>query len=144
MPRRRGGVGRTGRHHPALPAEGRPRAPSNSPLALLVALVESLQERLPHPLAVREHLLVATTPRLELDDLDIARRVAVGAATCLGLADLVQALLRLAVEEAHHIRNTPNVVSGIGAFSALARPSASTRRVSSGSITPSSQRRAVE
>jgi hypothetical protein len=43
-----------------------------------------------------------------------------------------------------HIRKTPNSVSGIGAFSAAERPSARTRRVSSGSMIPSSQRRAVE
>ena len=41
-----------------------------------------------------------------------------------------------------YIRNTPNFVSGIGAFSAALRPSASTRRVSAGSITPSSHSRA--
>src|SRR5262249_37615044 len=101
-------------------------------------------ERLPHPFAVREHLLVAGTPRLQLDDLDIAGGVAVRVVVHLRLAELVQALLRLAAEEAHHIRNTPNVVSGIGAFSGLARPRASRRRVSSGSVTPSSHRRAVE
>ena len=43
-----------------------------------------------------------------------------------------------------HMRKTPKVVSGIGAFSAAEMPSASTRRVSSGSMIPSSQRRAVE
>src|SRR5690242_1839111 len=43
-----------------------------------------------------------------------------------------------------YILNTPKVVSGIGAFRAAARPRASTRRVSSGSMIPSSQRRAVE
>ena len=43
-----------------------------------------------------------------------------------------------------HIRNTPKVVGSIGAREAASRPSASTLRVSSGSITPSSQRRAVE
>ena len=43
-----------------------------------------------------------------------------------------------------YIRKTPNVVSGTGAFAAAARPSASTRRVSSGSMIPSSQSRAVE
>ena len=43
-----------------------------------------------------------------------------------------------------YIRKTPNVVSGIGAFSAAEMPSASTRRVSSGSMIPSSQSRAVE
>src|SRR5712691_11958869 len=45
---------------------------------------------------------------------------------------------------AAHIRKMPNVVSGIGAFSAAEIPSASTRRVSSGSMMPSSQSRAVE
>jgi hypothetical protein len=43
-----------------------------------------------------------------------------------------------------YIRKTPNVVSATGAFAAAARPSASTRRVSRGSMIPSSQRRAVE
>ena len=45
---------------------------------------------------------------------------------------------------AAHIRKTPNVVSGIGAFSDAAIPSAITLRVSSGSMIPSSQSRAVE
>ena len=44
--------------------------------------------------------------------------------------------------EAAHMRKTPKRGSGIGARAAAARPSASTRRVSRGSITPSSQRRA--
>src|SRR5262249_28592214 len=43
-----------------------------------------------------------------------------------------------------YIRKTPKVVSGTGAFSAAEMPSASTRRVSSGSMIPSSHRRAVE
>jgi hypothetical protein len=43
-----------------------------------------------------------------------------------------------------YIRKTPNVVSGIGALSAAEIPNASTRRVSSGSMIPSSQSRAVE
>ena len=43
-----------------------------------------------------------------------------------------------------HIRKTPKVDSGIGAFSAAEIPSASTRLVSSGSMIPSSQSRAVE
>ena len=38
----------------------------------------------------------------------------------------------------------PNVVAGIGAFRAAEIPSASTRRVSSGSMVPSSQSRAGE
>ena len=42
-----------------------------------------------------------------------------------------------------HIRKTPKCVSGIGALRAAARPSARTRRVSSGSMTPSSHSRAV-
>ena len=46
--------------------------------------------------------------------------------------------------EAAHIRKTPKRGSGIGARAAAARPSASTRRVSRGSITPSSHRRALE
>ena len=43
-----------------------------------------------------------------------------------------------------HIRNTPNFGSGIGALSDADKPSASTRRVSAGSITPSSHSRALE
>ena len=43
-----------------------------------------------------------------------------------------------------HMRKMPNSVSGIGALSAAEIPSASTRRVSSGSMIPSSQSRAVE
>jgi hypothetical protein len=42
-----------------------------------------------------------------------------------------------------HIRKTPKRVSRIGAYAAASKPSARTRRVSSGSITPSSHRRAV-
>ncbi len=48
-----------------------------------------------------------------------------------------------AAVDVHHIRNTPKRVSGIGAWSAASIPRDSTRRVSSGSMTPSSQRRAV-
>ncbi len=43
----------------------------------------------------------------------------------------------------HHIRNTPKVVSGIGAFSDAEIASPSTSRVWAGSMTPSSHRRAV-
>ena len=43
-----------------------------------------------------------------------------------------------------YIRKTPKVVSGTGALAAAASPSASTWRVSSGSMIPSSQSRAVE
>lgn len=42
-----------------------------------------------------------------------------------------------------HIRNTPKRVSGMGAFRLADKPSASTRRVSTGSITPSSHSRAL-
>ena len=42
-----------------------------------------------------------------------------------------------------HIRKTPNRVSGIGAWSAASMPIVRTRRVSSGSMTPSSHSRAV-
>ena len=42
-----------------------------------------------------------------------------------------------------HILNTPNLVSGIGAFSAAEKHSASTRRVSAGVMMPSSHSRAV-
>jgi len=47
------------------------------------------------------------------------------------------------VRHAVYMRNTPNVVSGIGAFNAALSASASVSRVSSGSMTPSSHRRAV-
>ena len=43
-----------------------------------------------------------------------------------------------------YMRKTPKRVSSIGALSAALIPIASTRRVSSGSITPSSQSLAVE
>src|SRR5688500_16105905 len=42
-----------------------------------------------------------------------------------------------------HIRNTPNFVSGMGAFKAAEKASPRTRRVSEGRMMPSSQRRAV-
>ena len=45
--------------------------------------------------------------------------------------------------QANHIRNTPNFVFGIGAFSATEKHSASTRRVSEGAMMPSSHSRAV-
>src|SRR3954454_7319915 len=144
MRRRRDGGGRNERCRLVPRLEDRRPAPSSSPLLLLPPLVETLQECLSQPLAVREHLLVTRTPRLELHDLDIARCVAVRVVVRLGFPERAQALLSLAAEEPHHIRKMPNVVSGIGAFNAEASPSASTRRVSSGSMTPSSQRRAVE
>ncbi len=42
-----------------------------------------------------------------------------------------------------HIRNTPKRVGSIGAFNAADSPSPSTRRVSAGSMMPSSHRRAL-
>src|SRR5690606_30396019 len=44
----------------------------------------------------------------------------------------------------HYIRNTPNLAGSIGALSEAEIPSASTRRVSAGSMMPSSHSRAVE
>ena len=43
----------------------------------------------------------------------------------------------------HHIRKTPNRVGSIGAFMLADKPSPNTRRVSAGSITPSSHSRAL-
>src|SRR4029079_18831087 len=103
-------------------------------LALLVAFVEPLQKCLAHSLTVSQNLLVARSPRRQLDDLHVARRLAVGVVVRLRLAELAQPGLRLPAEETHHIRKMPNVVSGIGAFNAAEIPSASTRRVSSGSM----------
>jgi transposase len=42
-----------------------------------------------------------------------------------------------------YIRNTPNLISGIGALRAAESASATTRRVSAGAMMPSSHRRAV-
>ena len=53
-------------------------------------------------------------------------------------------LVHVDLAVAHYIRKMPKVDSGTGAFSAAEIPSASTRRVSRGSMIPSSQRRAVE
>src|SRR4051812_41800215 len=50
----------------------------------------------------------------------------------------------LTTEYPIYMRKTPKVVSLLGALPAAASPSARTRRVSSGSMIPSSQRRAVE
>lgn len=43
----------------------------------------------------------------------------------------------------HHIRNTPKRVASIGAFKAADNPRPSTRRVSAGSMMPSSHKRAL-
>src|SRR5688572_22137232 len=48
-----------------------------------------------------------------------------------------------ALDPVAHILNTPKRVSGMGAWRAASRPNVRMRRVSSGSMTPSSQRRAV-
>ncbi len=47
-------------------------------------------------------------------------------------------------DRCRYIRNTPNGVDGIGALRAADSPRPSTIRVSTGSMIPSSQRRAVE
>ena len=51
--------------------------------------------------------------------------------------------MAVAVDTPSYMRKMPNFVSSMGALRVAARPSASTRRVSAGSITPSSHRRAV-
>src|SRR3954464_2036484 len=115
MRRRRDGGGRNERCRLVPRLEDLRPAPSSSPLLLLLPLVETLQECLSQPLAVREHLLVTRTPRLELHDLDIARRVAVGVVVRLGLPERAQALLSLAAEEPHLIQKIPNLLAGLGA-----------------------------
>src|SRR5690242_16171718 len=100
------------------------------PLLLLLSFVEALQERLPHSLAVCEDLPVPRPAGRQLDDLHVTRCLAVGVVVGLGFPELPEALPGLPPEEPHHIRNTPKVVSGIGAFSDAASPSARTRRVS--------------
>src|SRR5450631_743596 len=65
---------------------------------------------------------------------------AAGFAVDLRLAVL---LLTRALAMAGYIRNTPNVVGSMGLFSAAEIASPSTRRVSAGSMTPSSQSRAL-
>src|SRR5436190_17857924 len=111
---------------------------------LLLSLGEALEERLTHSLAVGEHLLVAGPPRRQLDDADVRRALPVGMVVGLGLAQLAQPSLFPSAEQAHYIRKMPNVVSGIGAFSAAEIPRATIRRVSRGSMMPSSHSRAVE
>ena len=49
----------------------------------------------------------------------------------------------LSIASRRYIRNTPNFGSPIGAFRLAEIASASTRRVSAGSITPSSHSRAL-
>src|SRR5207244_3755676 len=107
-------------------------------------LVQALRECLSEALAVGEHLLIARPARWQLHELHVARRFAVRVVVRLRLPELVTAALRLPLEQPHHIRKTPKVVSGMGAFRAEERPSARTRRVSSGSMMPSSHNLAVE
>ena len=61
----------------------------------------------------------------------------------VAIAPLAVQLRAAKRETASYIRNTPNFVSSIGACRAASRPMDSTRRVSSGSMIPSSQSRAV-
>ena len=56
---------------------------------------------------------------------------------------IVSAACHIVRHTLHHILNRPNFVSGIGAFSAADNPRPSTVRVSAGSMTPSSQSRAL-
>src|SRR5215211_8344148 len=124
-------------------------------VAAAAAALESLEERLPQELTRLEHLAVARPPRRlrrrtrwrlgDLDDLHVLGADAVRVPVRLDLSDRIRLPPPPPEQEAHrYIRKMPNVVSGIGAFSAAERPSASTRRVSSGSMIPSSQSRAVE
>src|SRR6478736_6766485 len=102
-----------------------------------LSLLEPLEEGAAHVLTRLEHLAVARAARRKLDELHVGRRLPVRARVCLRLADGLRLLLPPPAEEPHrYIRKTPNVVSGIGAFSAAEIPRASTRRVSSGSMIP--------
>src|SRR6266550_1289019 len=95
-------------------------------------------------LAVGAHLLVTRAARRQFHEFHVPRRFAVRVVVRLRLPELVQALLRLPPEKPHHIRKTPNVVSGMAALRADERPSARTCLVSSGSMMPSSHNLAVE
>src|SRR5215210_517257 len=104
------------------------------------ALCEALLEAAPQLLAAQQHR-EARPSRGQLDHLHLLAAIAVRARVGRRLVD--RRLDALAAEPPH-IRKTPKVVSGIGALSAAEIPSASTRRVSSGSMTPSSHSRVVE
>ncbi len=123
-----------------------------------IARVEPLLEAATQLLAGGEPR-VAGPAWLELERAHLLGALAVRASVALRLVERPQpGLLPSPTKEAHrlvvsdppgedvfpYMRKTPNVVSGTGAFDAAESPSASTRRVSSGSMTPSSQRRAVE
>jgi hypothetical protein len=107
----------------------------------------------------RDHRRTGTRPA-DADDLDIARAIgeqrqqalhrhAVLAVEAPLAAERGIGIVGVEYEESilghrHHILNTPNCgFSGIGASRQAASASPSTSRVCAGSITPSSQRRAV-
>jgi hypothetical protein len=108
--------------------------------AAVVALIHQAEEaRLAHAAEHGARHLAITLPGVG-KRLDLA---------CHESAHLLaqQLVLGREVGVAHgraHMRNTPNCGrSGMGAFRLALRPSASTRRVSAGSMTPSSHSRAL-
>src|SRR5215210_6572415 len=107
---------------------------------VLVALRKALLEAAPQLLAAHQHG-EARPARRQLDHLHLLPTVAVRAGVRRRLVDRGPFPFPA---EPPHIRKMPKVVSGIGAFRAAEMPNARTRRVSSGSMTPSSHRRAVE
>ena len=107
------------------------------PLADYQAAVEELNAALERALAELEERDAASERRSEARSLDRPPFRLEVAAPC-------PATGAASHRAPGHIRNTPKVVSGTGAFAAAARPSARTRRVSRGSMIPSSQSRAVE
>src|SRR5206468_13103014 len=109
----------------ALAFELREQRPQGVDDVLL--LVSEIVQKRAHRLAQQSQLLVGHLDRVHAESL-------VPASSCS----------RPAGHLPPHMRKTPNVVSGTGAFAAAARPRASTRRVSRGSTMPSSQSRAVE
>src|SRR4051794_11667307 len=126
---------------------GRPGALLNVRILVIAALplLEPIEERAAHHLARLQHLLIARASRRQLERPHVLRPLAVRALVRLRLADRLRLLLAPPAERPHrYIRKTPKVVSGMGAFNAAEIPSASTRRVSSGSMMPSSHSRAVE
>ena len=63
--------------------------------------------------------------------------------TLLRVSTRIVSFRRAGTPHLHHIRNTPKRVASIGAFKAADNPRPSTRRVSAGSMMPSSHRRAL-
>jgi hypothetical protein len=90
-----------------------------------------------------ESLLSCSRPSVLLDAESLNTELPAHEANCAARAS-GDDLLDVDDAVAHYMRKMPNFVSAIGAFRAAEMPSASTRRVSSGSMIPSSQRRAVE